>query len=96
MQKKKIFPKRPPLPVRVEILRELNESIRDLEKLSQKYNDDEIVRALNTQKKLLAFFNAKQQEYWLQELEEAYAMLPQLSHAVRTWLLFYMEDELAE
>jgi len=48
-----------------------------------------------TQKNVELLLEIKERKYREEELEEAFKYIGMLPHAVRTWLLYYRDDELA-
>lgn len=86
---------RPKLPDRFAASSELRESITALKIAFEQTGNFYVMKSLRIQERLLATFDGDEAAYREEELIEAYDMIAELPHAVRTWLKFYRAKELA-
>lgn len=87
--------RRPALPARFDIFQQSKNQVRRLEAVCERTQDADAKAALNEAREILAFFERHEALFRELEIEQAMGMLRDLPHSVRTWLLFYREQEMA-
>lgn len=87
--------KRPLLTARFDIFQSAKNQVRRLEAVFERTQDRDAEISLNEAKEILAFFEVHEALFRELEIEQAMGMLKDLPHSVRTWLLFYRDQEMA-
>lgn len=86
--------KRPPLPKRYERFTNDREAMRLLRLIYEQDSNPLILRVMKLLQGDMDRDEAKEVLFRQQEIDEALKMLPQLGDSVRSWLLFYREQEM--
>lgn len=87
--------RRPPMPARFDIFQQAKNHVRRLESLYARTQDFDAEISLREAREMLAFFEEHEALFRELEIEQAMGMLADLPHSVRTWLLFYRDQEMA-